>query len=153
MHPSNSLMDGSAIGSALPVFGIPVATFGTITQRGKLQTLIPIVSEEGTSPMCTLLFSCIFLLFLPIHLFFISSLFLFVLMFLVALLFLLTLPFVEENTRSHPGFRGFTHFYLTTRKARLFLVNPFKCDLSSGINSATLLRLFRSQNFHLPFLF
>jgi hypothetical protein len=36
MHPSNSFMDGSAIGSVLPVFGIPVAAFGTIIPCGKL---------------------------------------------------------------------------------------------------------------------
>jgi hypothetical protein len=107
------------------------------------------VSEEGTSPMCTPLLSHIFFLFLPAHIFFISPLLLFVLMLLVALLFLLTLPFIEENTRSHSGFRGFTHFNLTFQEARLFLVNLFKCDLSSGINSAILFCLFRSQNFHL----
>jgi hypothetical protein len=115
--------------------------------------LVPTVSEEGTSPMCTLLFSHIFLLFLPIHLFFISPLLLFVLVPLVALLFLLMLPFIEDNTRSHSGFRGFTHFNLTIRKVRLFLVNLFKCDLLSGINLAILLCLFRSQNFHLFFPF
>jgi hypothetical protein len=61
-------------------------------------TLVPIVSEEGTSPMYTLLFSHIFLLFLPVHIFFIPPLLLFVLMLLVVLLLLLTLPFIEENT-------------------------------------------------------
>jgi hypothetical protein len=95
-------MDGSAIGNVLPVFGILVAAFGTVILRGKLKTLVPTVSEKGTSPMCTLF------LFLPTHLFFISPLLLFVLMLLVALLFLLTLPLVEENTGSHSGFRGFT---------------------------------------------
>jgi hypothetical protein len=126
-------MDRSAIGSVLPVSGILIAAFGTIISCGKLQTLVPTVSEEGTSPMCTLLFSHIFFLFLPIHLF-ISPLLLFVLMLLVALLFVLMLPFIEENTRSHSGLRGFTYFNLTFREARLFLVNLFKCDLSSGIN-------------------
>jgi hypothetical protein len=66
---------------------------------------------------------------------------------------LLTLPFIEEDTRSHSGFRGFTHFDLTFREARLFLVNLFKCDLSSGINWAILLCLCRSQNFHLSLSF
>jgi hypothetical protein len=98
------------------------------------------VSEEGTSPMCMLLLSHIFFLFLPAHLFFISLLLLFVFTLLVALLFLLTLPLVEENTRSHSEFRGFTHFNLTFQKARLSLVDLFKCYLSSGINSAILLR-------------
>jgi hypothetical protein len=109
-------MDGSAIGNVLPVFGILVAAFGAIILRGKLQTLIPTVFEEGTSPMCMLLF-------LPAHLFFISPLLLFVFILLVALLFLLTLPPVEENTRSHYGFRGFTHFNLTFQKGRLSLVD------------------------------
>jgi hypothetical protein len=84
--------------------------------------------------MCTLLLSHIFFLFLPAHLFFIPPLLLFILMLLVALLFLLTLPFIEENTRSHSGFRGFTHFDLTFQKARLSLLNLFKCNVLSGIN-------------------
>jgi hypothetical protein len=127
-------MDGSAIGNVLPVFGILVAAFGAVILRGKLQTLIPTVSEEGTSPMCTLLLSHILFLFLPAHLSFISPLLLFVFTLLIALLFLLTLPLVEENTRSHSGFRGFTHFNLTFQKARLFLMDLFKLYLSSGIN-------------------
>jgi hypothetical protein len=127
-------MDRSAIGNVLPVFGILVAAFGIVILCGKLQTLIPTVSEEGTSPMCTLLLSHIFFLFLSVHFFFISPLLLFILMLLVAFLFLLTLPLVEENTRSHSRFRGFIHFNLTFQKARLSLVNLFKCDLSSRIN-------------------
>jgi hypothetical protein len=127
-------MDGPAIGNVLPVFGILVATFRAVILRGKLQTLIPTVSEEGTSPVCTLLLSHIFFLFLPAHLFFISPLLLFIFMLLVALLFLLTLPLVEENTRSYSGIRGFTHFNLTFQKARLSLMDLFKCYLSSGIN-------------------
>jgi hypothetical protein len=91
-------MDGSAIGNVLPVFGILFASFGAIILCEKFQTFIPAVSEEGTSPMCTLLLSHIFFLFLPAHLFFISSLLLFVFTLLVALLFLLTLPLVEGNT-------------------------------------------------------
>jgi hypothetical protein len=94
MHPSNSFMDRSAIGNVLPVFGILVAAFGAVILRGKLQTFIPTVSEEGTSPVCTLLLLHIFCLFLPAHLFFISPLLLFVFTLLVALLFLLTLPLV-----------------------------------------------------------
>jgi hypothetical protein len=120
-------MDGSAIGSIFPVFGIPVAAFGTVILCGKLQTLVPTVSEEGTSPMCALLLSHIFL-------FFISPLLLFVFTLLIAFLFLLTLPFIEEDARSHSRFRRFTHFDLNFQEARLFLVNLFKCDLSSGIN-------------------
>jgi hypothetical protein len=68
------------------------------------------------------------------HLFFISSLLLLVFTLLVVLLFLLMLPFVEENTRGHSGFRGFTHFNLTSQKARLSLVDLFKCHLSSRVN-------------------
>jgi hypothetical protein len=120
-------MDGSVIGSILPVFDILVAAFGIIISCGKFQTLVPIVSEEGTSPMCTLLFSHVFF-------FFISPLLLFVLVLLIAFLFLLALPFIEEDTRSHSGFRGFSHFDLTFQEVRLFLVNLFKCDLSSWIN-------------------
>jgi hypothetical protein len=127
-------MDRSVIGNVLPVFGILVAAFGIDILRGKLQTLVATVAEEGTSPMCTLLLSHIFFLFLPAHLFFIPPLLLFILMLLVVLLFLLTLPFIEENTRSHSGFRGFTHFDLTFQKARLSLLNLFKCNLLSGIN-------------------
>jgi hypothetical protein len=106
-------MDGSAIGNILPVFGILDAAFRAVVLRGKFQTLIPTMSEEGTSPMCTLLLSHILFLFLPAHLFFISPILLFVLMLLVALLFLLMLPLVEENTRSYSVFRGFTYLNLT----------------------------------------
>jgi hypothetical protein len=127
-------MDGSAIGNILPIFSILVTAFRAIILHGKFQTLIPAVSEEGTSPMCTLLLSHILFLYLPAHLFFVPPLLLFVLMLLVALLFLLTLPLVEENTRSYPGFRGFAHFNLTFQKARLSLVDLFKCYLSSGVN-------------------
>jgi hypothetical protein len=87
-------MDGSAIGNVLPVIGILVAAFEAIILRGKLQTLIPTMSEEGTSLVCMLLLSHIFFLFLHAHLFFISPLLLFVFMLLVALFFLLTLPLV-----------------------------------------------------------
>jgi hypothetical protein len=118
----------------LPIFGILVAAFGAVILRGKLQTLIPTVSEEGISPVCTLLLSHIFFLLLPAHLFFLSPLLLFVFMLLVVLLFLLTLPLLEENTRSHSGLRGFTHFNLTFQKARFSLVDLFKCYLSSRIN-------------------
>jgi hypothetical protein len=127
-------MDGLAIGNVLPIFSILVAVFGAVILCGKLQTLIPTVSEEGTSPMCMLLLSHILFLFLLAHLFLISLFLLLVLMLLVALFFLLMLPFAKENTRSHSGFRGFTHFNLTFQKARLSLMDLFKCYLSSGIN-------------------
>jgi hypothetical protein len=141
MHPSNSFMNGSAIGNVLPIFSILITAFRAVILCGKFQTLILAVSEEGTSPMCTLLLSHIVFLFLPTHFFYTSPLLLFILMLLVALLFLLTLPLVEENTRSHLGFRGFTHFNWTFQKASLSLVDLFKCYLSSGVNLAILLRL------------
>jgi hypothetical protein len=130
----NSFMDGSAIGNILPVFSIFVTALRAIILHGKFQTLIPAVSEEGTSPMCTLLLSHILFLFLPAHFFFTSPLLLFVLMLLVVLLFLLTLPLVEENTRGYPGFRGSTHLNLTFQEVRLSLVDLFKCYLSSRVN-------------------
>jgi hypothetical protein len=60
MYPSNSFMDGSAIDSILPILSVLVTAFRTIVQCRKLQTLIPAMPEERTSPMCTLLFSCMF---------------------------------------------------------------------------------------------
>jgi Zn-dependent protease with chaperone function len=60
MYPPNSFMDGSAIDSILPILSVLVSAFRTIVQRGELQTLIPAMPEERTSPMCTLLLSCMF---------------------------------------------------------------------------------------------
>jgi hypothetical protein len=60
MYPSNSFMDGSAIDSVLPILSVLVTAFREIVQCRKLQTLIPAMPEERTSPMCTLLFSCMF---------------------------------------------------------------------------------------------
>jgi hypothetical protein len=60
MYPSNSCMDGSAIDSILPRLSVLVIAFKEIVQCRKLQTLIPAMPEECTSPMCMLLFSCIF---------------------------------------------------------------------------------------------
>jgi hypothetical protein len=56
MHPSNSLMDGSAIDSFLPVFRISITALRAIPQRGELQAFVPAVSKECAPPMCTLLF-------------------------------------------------------------------------------------------------
>jgi hypothetical protein len=61
MYSSNSFMDRSAIDSILPILSVLVTAFSTIVQRGELQTLIPAMPEKHTSPMCTLLLSCIFL--------------------------------------------------------------------------------------------
>jgi Zn-dependent protease with chaperone function len=60
MYPSNSFMDGSAIDSILPILSVLVTALRTIVQRGELQTLIPAMPEERTSPMRTLLLSCMF---------------------------------------------------------------------------------------------
>jgi hypothetical protein len=60
MHPSNSYMEGSEIDSILPILSVLVTAFRTIVQRGELQTLIPAMPEERTSPMCMLLLSCMF---------------------------------------------------------------------------------------------
>jgi hypothetical protein len=90
--------------------------------------------EESTFPMRTLLLSCMFFSFFPVHFFFISSLLLLVHLFLVALLLLLTLPLVKENTRSHPGFRRFPNLNLTFQNARHLLVDLFNYYLSSRVN-------------------
>jgi hypothetical protein len=129
-------MDRSAIDSILPILSVFVTAFRTIVQRGELQTLIPAVLEERTSPMRTLLLSCMFFSFSPLRFFFKPSLLLLVLLFLVAFLLLLTLPLVKENTRGHPGF-GFgrwPHFNLTSQDARHFFVDLFHCYLLSRIN-------------------
>jgi hypothetical protein len=60
MYPSNSFMDGSAIGSILPILSALVTAFRAIVQCRKLQTLIPTMPEERTIPMCRLLLSCMF---------------------------------------------------------------------------------------------
>jgi hypothetical protein len=53
-------MDGSAIDSILPILSVLITAFRAIVQCKKLQTLIPAMPEELTSPMCTLLFSGMF---------------------------------------------------------------------------------------------
>jgi hypothetical protein len=129
-------MDGSTIDSILPILSIFVTAFRTIVQRGELQTLIPAVPEELTSPMRMLLFSCMLFSFFPVHFFLISSLLLLVFLFLVAFFLLLTLPLVKENTRSQSGFGfgGFPYFNLTFQYARHFLVDLFHCYLLSRVN-------------------
>jgi hypothetical protein len=136
IYPSNSFMDRSAIDSILPILSIFVTAFKTILQRGELQTLIPAVPEERTSPMRTLLLSCMFFPFSSVRLFFKPSLLLLIFLFLVALFLLLTLPLIKENTRSHPGlgFRRFPHFNLASQDARHFFVDLFHCYLLSRIN-------------------
>jgi hypothetical protein len=129
-------MDGSAIDNILPILSIFVTAFRTIVLRGELQTLIPAVPEELTSPMRTLLLSCMLFSFFSVHLFLVSSLLLFVFLFLVAFFLLLTLPLVKEDARSHPGFGfgGFPYFNLTFQDARHFLVDLFHGYLLSRVN-------------------
>jgi hypothetical protein len=98
MYPSNSFVDGSAIDSILPILSVFVIAFRTIVQRGELQTFIPAVPEERTSPMRTLLLSCMLFSFSPVHLFFKPSFLLLIFLFLVAFFLLLMLPLVKENT-------------------------------------------------------
>jgi hypothetical protein len=90
-------MDGSMIDGILPILSIFNTAFRTIVQRGELQTFIPAVPEERTSPMCTLLLSRMLFLFSPMHFFFTPSLLLLVFLFLVAFFLLLMLPLVKEN--------------------------------------------------------
>jgi hypothetical protein len=129
-------MDGSVIDSILSILSIFVTAFRTIVQRGELQTFIPAVPEERTSPMRTLLLSCMLFSFFPVHFFFISLLLLLIFLFLVAFFLLLTLPLVKENTRSHPGFGfgGFHYFNLTFQDVRHFLVDLFHYYLLSRVN-------------------
>jgi hypothetical protein len=70
MYPSNSLMDGSAIDSFLPIFKISITALRAILQCGELQALIPTVSEECAPPMCMLLFPRVLFQFFPAHFFF-----------------------------------------------------------------------------------
>jgi hypothetical protein len=103
MYPSNSLMDGSVIGSLLPVLEIPVAALRAVPQRGQLQSLVPTVPEERTSLVRAFLLACVLLQVSPAHFFFSPALLLLVLALLVALLLQLVLPFVEEDSCGHPG--------------------------------------------------
>jgi hypothetical protein len=135
IYPSNSFMDGSAIDSILPIFSVFVTAFRAIVQREELQTLIPAVPEECTSPMCAFLLSRMFFSFSSVHLFK-PLLLLFVFLLLVAFFLLLTLPLVKENTRGHPGlgFRRFPNLNLAFQDARCLFVDLFHCYLSSRVN-------------------
>jgi hypothetical protein len=103
MHPSNSLMDGSAIDSLQPIFIVLVAALRAVPQCGELQTLVPAVSEECASPMCTLLFPRVLLQFFPARFFLKPAPLLLLSSPLVTFFLLLTLPFVEEDARGDPG--------------------------------------------------
>jgi hypothetical protein len=69
MYPSNSFMDGSAIGSFLPILKVSVTALRAVSQCRKLQAFIPAVPEECAPPMCTLLFACVLLQFSPARFF------------------------------------------------------------------------------------
>jgi hypothetical protein len=45
MYPSNSFMDGSAIGSFLPILKVSVTALRPVPQRRKLQSFIPAVPK------------------------------------------------------------------------------------------------------------
>jgi hypothetical protein len=70
MYPSNSFMDGSVIGSFLPILKVSVATFRAVPQRRKLQAFIPAVPEECAPPMCVLLLARVLLQISPACFFF-----------------------------------------------------------------------------------
>jgi hypothetical protein len=61
MYPSNSFMDGSAIGSFLPILKVSVTALREVSQCRKFQAFIPAVPEECAPPMCTLLFARVLL--------------------------------------------------------------------------------------------
>jgi hypothetical protein len=63
MYPSNSFMDGSAIGSFLPILKVSVTAHRAVSQRRELQAFIPAVPEECAPPMRTLLFARVLLHF------------------------------------------------------------------------------------------
>jgi hypothetical protein len=104
MYPSNSFVDGSAIGSLLPVLKIPITALRAVTRRGKLQTFVPTVPEERTSPVCALLLARVLLQISSACFLFSPAPLLLVLSLLVALFFQLVLPLIEEDARGHPGF-------------------------------------------------
>jgi hypothetical protein len=62
-------MDGSAIGSLLPIFKVLVTAFKAVSQCRKFQAFIPAMPEECAPPMCTLLFARVLLQFSPARFF------------------------------------------------------------------------------------
>jgi hypothetical protein len=60
-YRSNSFVDGSAIVSILPVLKIPITALRAVPQRGQLQSLVPTVPEERTSPVRALLLARVLL--------------------------------------------------------------------------------------------
>jgi hypothetical protein len=70
MYHSNSFMDGSAIGSFLPILKVSVTALRAVSQCRKLQAFIPVVPEECAPPMCALLFVRVLLQISPTRFFF-----------------------------------------------------------------------------------
>jgi hypothetical protein len=136
MYPSNSFMDGSAIDSFLPIFSVLITAFRAILQRGEFQALILAMPEECASPMCTLLFPCMFFQLCYVRLFFKSPLLLLVSLLLVAFFFLLSLPLAKENASSYPGLGPgrFPNFNLALQDARSLFVDLLHCHLTCRIN-------------------
>jgi hypothetical protein len=85
MYPSNSFMDGSAIGSFLPILKVPITALRVVSQRRKFQPLVPAVPEECAPPVCALLLARILLQISPARFFFGPVPLLLVLSFLVVL--------------------------------------------------------------------
>jgi hypothetical protein len=69
MYPSNSLMNGSAIGSFLHILKVSVTALRAVSQCRKFQAFIPAVPEECAPPMCTLLFARVLLQISPVRFF------------------------------------------------------------------------------------
>jgi hypothetical protein len=132
MYPSNSFMDGSAIGSFLPILKVPIAALRAVSQRRKLQPLVLAVPEECAPPVCALLLARILLQISPARFFFGPASLLIVLSFLVALFLQLALPLVEEDARSHPGFgsRRFPDLDMALENARGFTLNLLQGHLT-----------------------
>jgi hypothetical protein len=96
-------VDGSAIGSLLPVLKIPVTALRAVPQRGQLQSFVPTVPEERTSPVRALLLARVLLQISSARFLFGPASPLLVFSLLVALLFHMALSLIEEYTRGHPG--------------------------------------------------
>jgi hypothetical protein len=69
MYPSNSFIDGSAIGSFLPVLEVSVTALRAVSQCGKFQAFILVVPEARAPPMRTLLFARVLLQFSSVRFF------------------------------------------------------------------------------------
>jgi hypothetical protein len=85
MYLSNSFMDGSAIGSFLPILKVSVAALRAVPQHGKLQSFVPAMPEECAPPMCVLLLARVLLQISPACFFLSPAFLLLVLSFLLAL--------------------------------------------------------------------